>query len=97
MTDHNESNQEIAPDEILLALQCELPQQCTVTFIYRADGQIMRALSQQPNFACRHDLVTFLAEYQKARADFLEGVFRLVGKRFTVIDEEMPAHPLAVN
>ncbi len=97
MTNHNETEQEIAADEVLLALQCELPQNVQVTFLYRADGQIMRALSEQPKFACRHDVVKFLEAYQKARAEFFQGVYALVGKRFQVIDEELPAQPIRVH
>ncbi len=97
MIDHNETEQGLAPDEILLAFQAELPQSIQVTFVYRADGQIMRALSEQPQFACRHDVLKFLDAYQKARAEFFEGVYRLVGKRFQVIDEELPAQPIRVH
>ena len=97
MIDHNETEQGLAADEILLAFQCELPQDIKVTFAYLGDGRIIRALSQQPQFACRHDVLKFLEAYQAARAEFFEGVYRLVGKRFTVIDEEMPATPLQVH
>ena len=87
----------IEDDTVLLALSYDLTPEISVVFAYFEDGKIGRSLSADPKFACRHEAVKFFDAYRKARAEFLDGVYALTGKRVRVVDEKPRSKSVSVN
>lgn len=71
----------------LLALTYELKPGLSVVFAYYPDGRFGRGFTEEPKFACRHEVVEFFAAYGKARGEFLEVLSTLLGRRIQAVDE----------